>query len=192
MMNIAVASPKHRRLKKGVFIGAAHSSQKFECINTHCWVINEDCKKIVLQKRSTHEQFFSGLYDISLAGHVDEQEEPTEALIREAKEESGIDIKKSQLIRSGKIIFTEIGNYAGHSFRHNQQAYVHYLFLDNNQINKLKPNSSEVDSFHSVSIDNFISMVYSRDKSLAPHPIKYYNFAIKELAKISKKIAEND
>lgn len=188
MINIAVASKKHRRLKDGVNIDEAHSSPALECINAHCWILSSDGKNILLQKRSSNEKFFTGLYDISIAGHIDEHESPKDAMIREAQEEGGIKINRFYYASPKKIYFTEIGNFAGHSFRHNQQAFLFYLVLNDKQIRSMRPNESEVSKFIKISLNSFIQKVVLNDPTLAPHPKNYYHQVIRDLVGISKRL----
>ncbi|MCK5829050.1 MAG: NUDIX domain-containing protein [Methylococcales bacterium] len=60
----------------------------------HILVFNSQ-GKFFLQKRSIKKDQNKGLWDTSAAGHVDAGEEYTDAAIREAKEELGINITKT-------------------------------------------------------------------------------------------------
>ena len=189
MINIAVASRKHRRLKHGVYIDEAHNSSRLECINAHCWILSSDGKSVLLQKRSSSERFYSGLYDISIAGHIDEHENPFEAIKREAREEAGIKLDRFYYANPKKLYFTEIGNFAGHSFKHNQQAFVFYLVLSDKQIRSMRPDSLEVSKFTRIDLSNFIQKIELNDTSIAPHPKNYYRQVIRDLVSISKRLA---
>ena len=86
MPNIAVASLKHRRLKKGLFIGDAHGNECVECINAHCWILSSDGRYILLQRRAKTERVFTNMLDISIAGHVDWGVDSKITIIRKNKE----------------------------------------------------------------------------------------------------------
>lgn len=60
-------------------------------------VLSTDNKKVLLQKRSANKKLWPNLWDITAGGHVLSGELGYEAVIRETKEELGIDIKKEEL-----------------------------------------------------------------------------------------------
>ena len=185
MTNIAVASLGHRRLHKGVFIGVAHDSKTLECINAHCWIIEPRLKKILVQKRSPRDGCFGGLYDISLAGHVDEGETPYEAIIREAKEEGGINISSYINYKPIKIVFSEKSAYHNEPFMHNQQAYVYIASMGFDKINKIQPaDKNEVALFRLIDFVYFKNAVLGRNLRFSPHPRSYYQEVIRQIQKI--------
>lgn len=57
----------------------------------HILVFN-DCGQLFLQKRSMNKDLYGGLWDTSVAGHVDAGEDYESCAIREVKEELGIDV----------------------------------------------------------------------------------------------------
>ena len=60
-------------------------------------VLSTDNKKVLLQKRSANKKLWPNLWDITAGGHVLSGELGYEAVIRETKEEIGINIKKEEL-----------------------------------------------------------------------------------------------
>lgn len=58
--------------------------------------MEKNTKYILLQKRY-HAEILSGKYDVSCSGHLEKNESVKEAMIREAKEEINIDLKKEDL-----------------------------------------------------------------------------------------------
>ena len=63
------------------------------------WLVNPITKKILLQKRSKNKESYSNKWDLASGGHVKAGESSLEAIIRETKEEIGIDISKDNLIK---------------------------------------------------------------------------------------------
>lgn len=70
----------------------------------HIHIVNTD-KKLLLQKRSLKKDIQPGKWDTSIGGHISFGESLQDALLREAKEEMGIDIDFSKLIPFKKYIF---------------------------------------------------------------------------------------
>lgn len=61
---------------------------------------SEDSLEILLQKRQ-NTGFMDGYWDVSASGHVEEGESNTQAAIREAKEEIGIEIARNDIKFAG-------------------------------------------------------------------------------------------
>ena len=191
MPNIAVASLKHRRLKKGLFIGDAHGNECVECINAHCWIISSDGSYILLQRRAKTERVFTNMLDISIAGHVDWGEDPKTTIIRETKEEANIDIRKYINNKPKKIYFSENSMFSGTQFKHNQQAYIFYAIIDHKLITNIQNQNEEVGGFELYTIESFIDMVNDKNEELAPHPMEYYKVIIHDILSIKHTMSIN-
>lgn len=59
--------------------------------------IIDDNKNILLQKRSASKKLWPNMWDVTVGGHVDSGELGRQALIRETKEELGIDINDNDI-----------------------------------------------------------------------------------------------
>jgi len=75
-----------------------------ECHNKGLWhravvvfIISTDNKKILLQQRSANKKLWPNLWDITAGGHVLTGEFGYQTVIRETKEEIGVDITKNDL-----------------------------------------------------------------------------------------------
>lgn len=62
----------------------------------YAFVINDD-GKVLLQKRSANKKLWPNLWDVTAGGHVDSGEFGRQALIRETKEELGIQISDDDI-----------------------------------------------------------------------------------------------
>jgi isopentenyldiphosphate isomerase len=58
----------------------------------HIWIIDEDKKNILLQKRCADKNLFPNMWDISVGGHVSSGEDTLVAAKRELSEELGLDL----------------------------------------------------------------------------------------------------
>ncbi len=61
------------------------------------FIISLDNKKVLLQQRSSNKKLWPNLWDITAGGHVLSGEFGYQTVIRETKEEIGIDINKNDL-----------------------------------------------------------------------------------------------
>lgn len=68
----------------------AHKTGKWHRA-VHIWIISEDKKKILLQKRCPDKNLFPNMWDISVGGHVSSGEDTLVAAKRELSEELGLD-----------------------------------------------------------------------------------------------------
>lgn len=72
------------------------------------FIISTDGKRVLLQQRSSNKKLWPNLWDITAGGHVLSSELGYQAVIREAKEEIGIDINTNQLLFIGSTTSTNI------------------------------------------------------------------------------------
>ena len=68
--------------------------------SVHIWIISEDKKRILLQRRCPDKNLFPNMWDISVGGHVSSGEEPLISAKRELSEE---DIKDMESIEGEKL-----------------------------------------------------------------------------------------
>jgi isopentenyl-diphosphate delta-isomerase len=105
----------------------------------HLWIYNSK-GEVLLQHRCKEKKLYPNMWDISVAGAVDSGETPTQAAIREAKEEIGLVITQDKL--SEAFVYNE--NYVFNGNKINEHAHV-FLFEYNGSINSLKLQKEEVD-----------------------------------------------
>ena len=73
----------------------AHDDGNFHR-TAHIWIIN-DKNKLLLQKRSASKKSHPNCQDISVAGHIRAGESVLEGVIRELKEELGVEVEEREL-----------------------------------------------------------------------------------------------
>lgn len=71
----------------------------------HCWVVscNEGGIRLWFQQRAHSKKDFPDYYDIAVGGHIDAGESREEAVLREMREEIGIQAEKSRLRYLGYV-----------------------------------------------------------------------------------------
>lgn len=119
------------------------------------FIINNK-KQVLLQKRSANKRFNPNKWALC-AGHVDAYESLEDAILREIKEEVGLDISKDDLRQFGKREFT-IGNSNSHI------TYFYYIRSNLNEKDIIiqKEELSEVKWFD---IDEVIELIKKNDNS---------------------------
>lgn len=187
MNKVAVTDVVYGRIPGGVDIAVAHSNPNLLCMSAHCWVLSDDGKSVLIQKRSKNMFCNPGLYDISLAGHIDDDEEPLQAMLREAYEEGGVDLRGRIADPKGPIYMLEQNtSRGGERWMHNQLVYMYFAVLSKQEIAK---HSSDVDVAHFEwwSLDTFAlrttDPIY---KKMSPHPESYYQFVVKKLYELQR------
>ncbi len=63
----------------------------------HIWIISEDKKRILLQRRCADKDLFPNMWDISVGGHISAGEDALVSAKRELREELGLDDTKYKL-----------------------------------------------------------------------------------------------
>lgn len=110
----------------------------------HCYIVDLESKKVLLQKRSQYKDSFKGMYDISIAGHIQSESSVLETLKYKAKNEIGLEIKEEDLyIVAIKRYYKK--SIQEHIYIDNEINSVYVLFVSNLDINKLNLNKKEVE-----------------------------------------------
>ena len=133
------------------------------------WVVNSN-NEVLMQKRSK-DVMFPSMLDISFSGHVQAGETSIEAVIREGREELGLDIDLSKL----QYLFScrEIGEFG--DYLENEIDDV-FLYKADVSIDQLCFTDQEVESVIYLSISDLQAKVESNDNSLIPYTSHYYFF----------------
>jgi isopentenyl-diphosphate delta-isomerase len=89
----------------------------------HLWLITPD-DRVLLQRRALSKESWPGMWDISVAGHVDAGESAHDAIVRETFEELGLRITPADLTHLGTLRYVAVLN--GGSYRENEfhEVYV--------------------------------------------------------------------
>lgn len=115
-------------------------------------------RKILLQKRSMLKDAHPGLYTTSCSGHVDSGETYDEGVVREMREETGIEVHPDELIKIGKIrACPQTGN---------EFSYIYTLQVSESA--KLSFLPEEIDSFKWVDVADFEKMLSQNPEIFTP------------------------
>lgn len=136
------------------------------------WIYNPKLKKILVQRRSKNKESSPNKWDLTVGGHIKAGESSLDAIIRETKEEIGIDISNDIITKvlevkpsENKPKFTDI-----------------YLVIKEVDINDIKLQLEEVSEIKYFSIKELIDLHNSNNQEFIHH------LYFPELIEIVKKI----
>jgi len=137
----------------------------------HLWIINAN-NELLIQQRSSNKDMGADLWYVSVAGHIDASESIEITLVRETKEELGLDI--SHLADFIKYLYTflECTHYDDSSYIDNEIYDVFLLKADFN-IDEIIMQAEEVQAVKYIKYDEFKNVVLTEDKSFWQHKLGY-------------------
>lgn len=140
--------------------------------------IIDDKSNVLLQKRSSSKKLWPNKWDVTIGGHVNAGEFGRQALIRECKEELGIEIKDDDI----KYIVSTTSVYNKNNYINNHYDEC-YLITKNINIDDLNLQKEEVSDARYFSKEELINRINNN----------YYELTEKTVSwSILKKILESD
>lgn len=146
--------------------------------SAHIWIYNSN-GEVLLQKRSAAKDTFPGMWDISVAGHIDAGETPVQGALREMREEIGVSISEDDL-EYYTTIHMEYP-YAARGWINREHCYVYLMKMDIDP-STLHLQEEEVDDVRFFSLDAFKNMIKADRGIIVPHE-NYYNTIIEAIVK---------
>ena len=144
----------------------------------HLWLYKPGF--VLLQKRSLQKKAFSGCWDVAVAGHVGAGEGCADAVVREAREELGLDIKRGALSMIG--VFRT--SFEPPGLRNNEFMHVYCAGSDADAA-KLKLQAEEVDEVRWFSFDAARKMA-ELGREVIPHGRHYFKYCVEWLANLKE------
>lgn len=167
--------------EKGDITGVIEAREK--CHKAGLWhkavalyIINAK-EEVLLQKRSTCKKMWANMWDTTAGGHVLAGELGFQAIIRECKEELGVELNKNDITFIGACVST---NRKGDMIDNHFNEY----YIANKEIDetKLKLQEEEVIEVKWIDKDKIIEKIKSKDKEITDkegcwnYLIKYYEW----------------
>lgn len=145
------------------------------------YIINSK-NQVLLQKRSANKKLWPNLWDITAGGHVFAGEFGFQAIIREIKEELGIDIKKDDILFVGSA--TSVNEKGDIINKHFNEYYIVNKDVDISELTLQKEEVSDAKWFEKQEILKLIDNNYENitDKTGCWDYLKrYYEWKDKNL-----------
>ncbi len=123
--------------------------------SVHVWIVNSQ-GEILVQKRSALKKFFPNVWDCAFAGHISHGESSITTVVREGKEELGLDIDLSKL----KYLFTNKESIEYGEVKNNEFVDI-YIYESDINISKLSLQIEEVSDVKWIKFEEFLKMLNS-------------------------------
>lgn len=117
------------------------------------FIVNSE-GNILLQKRGRNKKLWPLKWDVTVGGHVNSNEIGREALIRECKEELGLEVSDDEI--KFLISSTSVNNISGYINNHYDEGYLIKKDID---ISKLKLQKEEVEDIKYFSQKELLNMI---------------------------------
>ena len=128
------------------------------------WVINPNTNQVLMQKRSKNKTNNPGKIDVSVSGHVKPDETPTQAMLREAREEIGLKDSEGLYRIMNKIAEDKI-NLADFGGQGRYIIHFYMAFLTDS-LESYTKQDSEVDELFFMDYDELKRRVRDGDKDI--------------------------
>lgn len=139
----------------------------------HVWILNNK-NEILLQYRCAEKKLYPNTWDCSFAGHIGAGEDSVQAVVREGKEELGIDVDLEKL----EYVLTNREKTKYEQIQSNEFVDI-YILRQNIDLDNMKFQKEEVSDAKYVSLEEFFNLV--KEEKILPHKIEY--MVLKEILK---------
>ena len=133
--------------------------------SVHVWILNDN-NEVLLQYRCADKKLYPDTWDCSFAGHIGAGESSIDAILREGKEELGIDVDLDNL----NYRLTNREHLSYEDINSNEFVDI-YVLRQNVKLEDISFQEEEVSDAKYVSIQEFFNLIDSN--KMLPHEIEY-------------------
>ena len=159
--------------ERGEFTGEVATRE--ECHRMGLWhravygfVIDKD-SNVLLQKRSSDKKLWPNKWDVTVGGHVDAGEFGMETIIRECKEELGIEVQESEI----KYLTSSTSVYVKGDYSNNHYDEC-YLIMKDIDISELTLQLEEVSDVQYFSKEELLQRIENNYDGLTEKTVSWH------------------
>lgn len=152
----------------------------------HLWIVTPSSAgpSILMQKRAATKDTHPGLWDVSVAGHIDAGDKPLDTAVREAEEELGVQVTADEL----QCLYTVAAEVKGSTKRHGaficrevQDIFLYELAGD--AVDELRFSTGEVEDLRAEPMGALLQRLRDRDAAYVPRSEEYISALSSALAR---------
>jgi isopentenyl-diphosphate Delta-isomerase len=140
----------------------------------HIWIFN-DRGEVILQKRAANKDTYPGLWDVSVGGHVEIGDDYETTAIRELEEETGLKVKKEDLIFLEKTRRSSVDAITG--MKNNTIRHI-YAYRYNGPADELRLETGKATSLKFWPINRIFNLGEEEKKEFIPLLFKADSFPL--------------
>ena len=177
---LEIYSPSGKKTGKKATKSYIHKNGLFHA-TVHVWIFSKK-GNVLIQKRSTKKKLNPGVWDVSVAGHIEYKEDIKAAAIRETFEETGLHVNEKDLSKLG--VYSSVSNHSEIIDKEFHHTYI--LKIDEDKIN-LNYKNDEVDDLKLISLGemDFLLKKNNRDIFIGKNK-NYYKDVFEAILEITK------
>ena len=159
--------------ERGLFTGEV--ATRDECHSKGLWhravygFVIDKSSNVLLQKRSPNKILWPNKWDVTVGGHVDAGEFGRQTIMRECKEELGIDVKDDEI--KFLVSSTSVYNKNGYINNHYDECY---LIMKDVDVKQLKLQEEEVSDAKYFSKEELIERINDNYDGLTEKPSSWH------------------
>ena len=137
----------------------------------YLWILNQN-NEVLIQQRSPNKESLPNIWCVSVGGHIESNESIEDTLVRETKEELGLDISHMTDSITYLYTFKECVTINNGEYIDNEIYDVFVLKADF-ELSQVVMQAEEVQAVKYISYNDFKNIVITQDKTFWQHKIGY-------------------
>lgn len=135
----------------------------------HLWIVDNN-GQLLIQKRSRSKKAHPGLWDVSCAGHIEAGDTSESTVIKETREELGIEVKPFEF----RYCFTVLTKNIHDSGKYKDKEFIDiYLMIKDIPLENINFDKSEVEDVKYIHLKDLKKLISEKNSEFSPHYDEY-------------------